>query len=378
VKLVQPAEQAAARALARRLRLLRERHWPGERITQLQLATALGVSVPLISAWESTRTPTPPPNNRLSAYAAFFATHRSIETDPYRVVPADELTEDERAERDALHEDLFQIRYGAPPMSGPEARRIPLAGPGDAIGGGTWYFPDQKPVSIVCARLPKSMRDKMPYADPQDPDFIRAYTYADLDALIELHGHIRAVNPASQVNIRTADALEEDDYTAHLVLLGGVDWNPVLRDILRRLPIPISQHGRTAADQTYEGYFEAGEGTNVRQFAATLDVHEGRRLLVEDVAHFFRGANPYNSKRTLTICNGLFGRGTYGAVRALTDARFRDRNEVYLRKRFSGQRSYSVLARVLIVNGETLTPDWSEADSRLHEWPEPGAPEQGE
>jgi len=77
-------------------------------------------------------------------------------------------------------------------------------------------------------------------------------------------------------------------------------------------------------------------------------------------------------KRSVTICNGLFGRGTYGAVRALTDARFRDRNETYLRKRFPDQRSYSVLARVLIVNGETVTPDWSEPENRLHEWPEPG------
>jgi len=361
----------SARALARRLRLLRERRWPDLRITQHQLAEALGVSVPLISSWESTRKPTPPPNNRLSDYARFFATHRSTESDPFRILADDDLTEEERAERDRLHEELFHLRHGEPAVLGADAVRIPLAAPGDAIGGGTWYFPDQKPVTIVCARLPKSLRDKMPYADPQDPDYVRAYTYADLDALIELHGHVRAVNPASQVHIRTADALEEDDYTAHLILLGGVDWNPVLRDILRRVPMPVQQHGRTDG-ATYEGYFEAGEGRQRKEFAATLMTEGSRRTLIEDVAHFFRGSNPYNTKRALTVCNGLFGRGTYGAVRALTDARFRDRNEVYLRKRFPGQQSYSVLARVLIVNGEALTPDWNEAGNRLHEWPEPG------
>jgi transcriptional regulator with XRE-family HTH domain len=351
--------------------MLRERRWPDRRITQLQLAEALGVSVPSISAWESTRNPTPPPNNRLSAYANFFACRRSVQADPYRVLDEDELTEEERAARDALHEELFALRYGAPPAIVNDGPRIPLAGPGDAIGGGTWYFPDQKPVTIVCARLPKEMRDRMPYADPRDPDYVRSYTYADLDALIELHGHVRAVNPASHVRIRTADALEEDDYTDHLVLLGGVDWNPVLRDILRRLSLPINQHARTDG-AIYEGFFETVEGTQRREFAATLEAHDARPTLIEDVAHFFRGANPYNLKRTLTICNGLFGRGTYGAVRALTDARFRDRNEVYLRKRFAGKRSFSMLARVPIANGEALTPDWSEADNRLHEWPEPG------
>jgi transcriptional regulator with XRE-family HTH domain len=370
---VQPVEQAADRALARRLRMLRERHWPDRKITQLQLAEALGVSVPSISSWESRGTPTPPPNNRLSAYAAFFATRRSLESMPFRVLTEEELTEEERTERDQLHEELFALRYGAPQEIGAveHAPRIPLAGPGDAIGGGTWYFPDQKPVSIVCARLPKAMRETMPYADPSDPDYVRSYTYADLDALIELHGHIRAVNPASHVRIRTADALEEDDYTDHLVLLGGVDWNPVLRDILRRLSLPIKQHARTGGEG-YEGFFEAMVGKERKEFVPTLETHEGRRTLIEDVAHFYRGTNPYNSKRTLTICNGLFGRGTYGAVRALTDARFRDRNEVYLRKRFAGQRPFSMLARVPIANGEALTPDWSYAENRLHEWPEPG------
>ena len=64
---------------------------------------------------------------------------------------------------------------------------------------------------------------------------MRSYNYADLDSIIELHGQIRATNPTAQVNIRATNELEEDDYTAHLVVLGGVDWNPVARDFLRRL-----------------------------------------------------------------------------------------------------------------------------------------------
>jgi hypothetical protein len=83
----------------------------------------------------------------------------------------------------------------------------------------------------------------------------------------------------------------------------------------------------------------------------------------------YRGPSPYNIKRTVTLCNGMFGRGTYGAVRALTDLRFRDRNEGYLAGRFSS-KEFGVLSRVLIVNGEALTPDWTQPQNRLFEWPE--------
>ena len=77
------------------------------------------------------------------------------------------------------------------------------------------------------------------------------------------------------------------------------------------------------------------------------------------MALFARAVSPFNRKRTVTICNGMYGRGTYGVVRALTDARFRDRNADYLRSRFGDAESYCILSRVPIVDGVTLTPDWS-------------------
>jgi hypothetical protein len=93
-------------------------------------------------------------------------------------------------------------------------------------------------------------------------------------------------------------------------------------------------------------------------------------VLVEDVAHVFRAPNPYNWRRTVTIFNGMFGRGTYGAVRSFTDARFRDRNAEYVDARFPDGETFSILARVRIVMGEVLTPDLTLPETRLHEWPE--------
>jgi hypothetical protein len=64
----------------------------------------------------------------------------------------------------------------------------------------------------------------------------------------------------------------------------------------------------------------------------------------------------------------MYGRGTYGVVRALTDANFRDRNAEYLRTRFGSSDTYCILSRVPIVNGATLTPDWTIGDFRCFEW----------
>ncbi len=62
--------------------------------------------------------------------------------------------------------------------------------------------------------------------------------------------------------------------------------------------------------------------------------------------------------------------GVYGAVRALTDARFRDRNAAYVQGRFAPEQTYSILSRVTVVRGEVVTPDWTIADNILHEWSE--------
>jgi hypothetical protein len=213
----------------------------------------------------------------------------------------------------------------------------------------------------------------MPLADPSSPDYVKLYAYADLDALVELHGHIRAVNPSSHVAFRLARELAEDDYTTHLVLLGGRDWNEATRDVLSLLELPVRQvTGEDEPQDTRaeDAYFEVLDGAERRQFRPVVERSAGKVILHEDVAHFYRGPNPFNVQRTVTICHALFGRGTLGAVRALTDARFRNRNEAHLRTRFPGQERFSVLCRVPVVRGRTVTPDWTRSDTRLHEWPQ--------
>ncbi len=339
-------------ALARRLKALRERYWPDVGIRQGQLAKAFGgVSTSLISSWENTEKPVSPPVKRLEAYATLFATRRSWTGGSLRVLTLEELTDDERDQRKELLDELLWLREGNEPEPG-------------VVDLWTFEEVDQR-ITIVCAPLPEEYRRNLVYADPESADFVSLYTYADPDALIELFGHIRARNPDNPVTFRTSNELTADDYTGHLVLLGGVDWNTVTKVVINRADLPLEQVGR-AVDAEHGG-FRVQENGQPRLIEPRLDA-QGH--LVEDVAHFYRGVSPFNRKRTVTVCNGMYGRGTLGAVRALTDNRFLDRNTAYVRDRFAGEESFSIISRVPVIGGQGLTPDWTLEENRLHEWPE--------
>jgi hypothetical protein len=353
--------------LAQYLRLLREERWPNVKITQPQLAQALGgdraLSVPLISSWESATNPKIPPIPRLEAYATFFATQRSVAEDPPRVLSPAEMTEPERQAKDELLRELMSLRKDA-------MRATEMPSPSEdseALSIGPWRFDDGRPITIVCAQLPPEVRERLlPYTDPTDPDYVALYSYSDIDALFELHGHLRAANPNSQVNLRAAQLLVPDDYTTHLITIGGVDWNLATVSLFDRLQLPVRQ---VADWGSPEGpYFVIGEADHAVRHRPRLEEAGARKVLLEDVALFARAVNPYNNKRTVSICNGMYGAGSFGAVRALTDARFRDRNAAYLRERFAGSQSFCILTRVAVENGAPLTPDWTDAENRLFEW----------
>ncbi|KJK45111.1 hypothetical protein UK23_27130 [Lentzea aerocolonigenes] len=353
-----PSAEDPALRLAGRLRSLRTTSQTGKAIAQRQLAEALGVSVPLLSSWERRHDPVLPPEHRLAAYATFFATARSVERQPFRIIA--QLTCDEQAVRDSLLAELTGLRESA-------ERGIPIevASP---FADDLWRFPATQDITIVCAELPDRLLTQRPFTDPEDPDYAELYRYSDLDSLLELHGHIRALNPSSNVQVRSgASSLEPDRYTGHLVLLGGVDWNQVTAGVLHRADLPVRQQNR-AEDSDVTG-FEVAERGALTTFRPVLRNQGYRKVIVEDVAHFGRVSNPFNLKRTITICNGAHSRGVLGAVRALTDARFRDRNNAYVRSRFAGSDTFSILSRVQVLQGSVVTPDRTDPDHLLHEWP---------
>ncbi len=335
--------------LARRLRELREKRWPGVRITQGMLAEALGGSTPLVSGWESTANSSVPPVSRLLAYATIFATRRSVRDGQVRVLPDEELTDEERAARDVLHEELLELRSAA-------------VG-GSAIGAargrhGSWYFPDANPVRLVCGKLDLPPSD---YTDPLRPNYTELLQYADADALVELFGHVRMENPSSDVRYRLSETLRPDDLVAHLVLIGGVFLNPASRWIGAKIKLPVQQ---TQVPEVDDGEVFAVDGQHFLP-----DISDDPTLgVVEDVGLLVRMRNPNNSATTLTICNGVFSRGVLGAVRSLTDQQLRDQNEAYLASRFADASQFGVVMRVPVLRGNVATPDLTNPDIRLYEW----------
>jgi len=375
----------ASRRLARRLKELRKDGWPGVSITQADLAAAFSArkpaSVPLISSWETTRGAVPPPRDRLAAYAIFFATPRSVEHRPFRVLEEHELTADELRRRDELATELLAMRTAAVGDRSGLSEDSPRAlAAGVLRRDDPWRFADRGPVTIVCGLLPPGLGGRL--TDPTDPNYTELYTYADTDALLEVHGHIRAVNPGSQVVIRTAVSLEPDDYTTHLVLLGNGEGNPTTSAVMSRAAVPFVQLPARPGERS--GRFETEAGMEHAPAFKPLDPAAMRfsaveaqkqsddvDVLTDDIALFVRTINPYNRKRTLTICSGIHSRGTLGAVRALTDARFRDRNAEFVRNSLAGARNYAVLMNVTVLDGTVVTPDWTENETVLDLWPRP-------
>jgi hypothetical protein len=334
--------------LAQALRELRESEWPDQVLTQAQLATALSadgrVASATVSSWESTTNPKTPSAARISAYARFFCTPRSLEGKPH-LIPEKQLTPVEQERFRELETRLLELSND---------RKVHR----------TFQF-EAGPVIVICPTAPPEERG--PLADEQDPNFTKMQQYGDLDALIELYGHLRAENPTHDVFHRLTDDVVRDDFSSHVILLGGVGWNKVTRRFQSAISqVPITQ---IPVDDLKDGDIFSVETPGRERslfYPEYEDLGDGKELIA-DVGYLVRLRNPFKVSRTLTICNGIFSRGVFGAVRCLTDASVREENERYLADRFpDGQ--FAILLRVPVVTNETLSPDLQNPKSRLYEW----------
>jgi transcriptional regulator with XRE-family HTH domain len=346
--MVQTSSSAnAATELSRRLRRLRAERWPDVTVTQKMLANALGVGVPSISMWESRTSPKIPTLARLNDYATFFATKRSVTTG---LLDLYQLTEAERAERAKLARELYRLHDAATGISASNESSVPTT---------FWHFPDGGPILIVCGELPPKERPR--FASTSNSNYMELSAYADLDAMVELFGHIRALNPGSEVRLELAHQLSSDDLQCHLVILGGIGLNAVTRYISKLTDFPVRQ----VEDVVPGGDTFALTEDPERRFRAIFDDD----TLIEDVGLFARTTNPTNVSRTLTMCNGIYTRGVYGAVRCLTDAAVSSDNYEYVMYRFGGVDSFGLLMRVQVFDHATPSPDLTNPATVLYEWP---------
>lgn len=343
-------ERNQASRLARALRELREDTWPDAVPTQAQLATALSaegrVAPATISSWESSSAPKTPSITRISSYARFFSTPRSMEGDPHLL-----------AEEDLEPDELDRFRQH-------EARLLDILAPDVHQAARTFQF-ETGPVIVICPQVPPHLRG--PLADEQHANYNRLQQYGDADALIELYGHLRAENPTFDVFHRLTGDVVSDDLSSHVILLGGIGWNIVTRRFQAAISqVPVTQ----VVDDDVDGgdiFSVARPDAEPELFYPEYEDVEGVRELVADVGFIARLRNPFKINRTLTICSGVFSGGVYGAVRSLTDARIREENEKYLAERFP-EGEFAMLVRVPVLANEILSPDFQNEASRLYEW----------
>lgn len=331
----QPRPVPASRALAARLRGLRE-EWG---LTQPQVASALGVGPSIVSMWEKEVAPRIPPLARLEGYAAIFSSERPLSGELLRFLPVEQVTEAEQVRRSALAKELGDLRTAAVEAGEPAARPLAL--------GRFWQFSDGGSIRIICGKLPEEIRPN--FARGSSHNYIQLAAYADLDALMELFGHIRAANPESDVRFELAARLESDDLPTHLVILGGRAYDQVPVGLRNRIDLPIR---RVRVDAIEHGEVLEADG---ERYYPELD-KDGK--LVQDVGLLARMPNPFDPTRTLTICSGVFTRGVYGAVRCMTDGEFRAQNEGYLAGRFGDAVRFAIVMRVPVIDHATATPDF--------------------
>jgi transcriptional regulator with XRE-family HTH domain len=343
-------DQRDGAALARRLRRLRL----DRRLTQQDVATAFGVALSSVSSWESTKSVKAPPVFRIADYATLFATPRSVDGDRPRLLAEHELTDDERTERDRLVGELEQLRAAAVGGS---------AEPGGGLPQTLWHFPDGGPVRIICGQV----ADRPRYASARNHNYMQLTAYRDIDALVELFGHVRVENPHSDVGFELAPRLESDDLRSHLVLIGSAASNEAVDRVARLIDLPVRQ----ITDPEIENgeVFEVIDKPSTQFRPKFLD-DDPTGELVEDIGMFYRAPNPYNMSRTLTLCSGVFTRGVYGAVRFLTDSELREENESVLAGLVGDASAFGLLMRVPIIDHATGSPDLRLPITILHKWSE--------
>ena len=234
-----------------------------------------------------------------------------------------------------------------------------------------WRFDDGAPITVISANLRKNDEIVLgPLAEEDNPNFTELYSSGDLDAIVDLYGHLQATNPNSSVRLASETT---SDLVNHLVALGGIAWNDFTRRLNDMLDLPVRQVQDPAVPSGDIFVTMGNWGDSEAFLPRWQDDNPGTReqpgVLLEDVGMLARLPNPYNRLRTLTYCNGIHSRGVLRAVRCITDPNVRDDNEQYLEETFPESDRFVILMRVPVLGGSTLSPSLKDPATVLFQWP---------
>lgn len=260
-----------------------------------------------------------------------------------------ELTEQEQERERELYEELVALRGRAQSTS----VVAPVRGPRSAL----WHFPDPIAVSIICS----DAAEPPPYAQHSDLNYSRYAKYADLDALVEVFGQVRADNPARMVRILPTGRLAQDFALNHLIIIGGAASDAASL-FAQDLPLPVAEEIPDSTPITH--LFRCDVGGETQEFRSVWD----GETLVQDVGLIARGPHPIIPGGTVTLLSGITSRGVHGAALCFIDSHLRDTNERYMETAFGNADSFCILMNIPVQNDVALPPNLWRENTCLYEW----------
>lgn len=346
-----------ARRLSERLRDLREREF--EPLTQKQLARVLAgrepLSSPTVSLWEKADSDRLPPAARLAAYARLFCTSRSFASAEPCLLSDDELTERERAREAELYGELMALREQA------QSTEAAAASPVRTVlerRDSLWHLPGQAAISIICS----DAADPPAYADPSHLNYSRYARYADLDAVVEVYGQVKADNPETpMIRLLSPHELVRDFALNHLVVVGGAAVYDVANYFAQGIPLPEAE----SIPGTGTHLFRCRVGSEEKIFTSSRD-DDG--VLTEDIGMIARGRHPNVPDRTVIVLSGITSRGVHGAALGFINRHVKTGNEGYIREAFGHADAFCMMVRVPVWENVALPPNLWRPDARLYEW----------
>jgi len=182
----------------------------------------------------------------------------------------------------------------------------------DRLFKGVWGFGEFDDVTVVCSQLDEPEERQ----HPEPWEFIYLSKYGDLDALFEAQSTIHELYPNVHVEHRTGTEISEnrneDQFTGNLVLVGGPDYNRLVRTFERYSPVK---------------YFPAEEDNNItirlkRQGTTFTPRKRGTDPEeIIDYGFFVSRRNPHNLDKRLILVGGCHTYGVYGAIKAFRYSR---------------------------------------------------------
>ncbi len=175
-----------------------------------------------------------------------------------------------------------------------------------------WGIRDKEEVIVVCSELDDP--EKRQKVEPRE--FIYCLKYGDVDAFFEVTATLLRLYPRIRLRVMSSGEAENTrlDLAAHLVVIGGPDYNSMAKRILAK-GITRYQYRSPYAGETsaqYPDEIVLYDSVQDREYCELTDE--------KDYGYFERIRNPNNPDRHIVLIGGCHTVGVTGAMKAFSMA----------------------------------------------------------